>query len=316
MRAGWTLPYIAPSGEIYTLSATVRGDFYNTTKLGELQDSYTPTEDGVHARAIPEISMEWSYPFVRRDGDLRTIVEPIGQVVASPVYGSQNRFPNEDSRAVNFDDTNLFRTDRFDGLDRVEGGERVNYGVKTTFLRNNGMRAGTFFGQSYRFQNSSAFPDGSGLENNSSNYVGSVYMSPHPWFSSRYAFQLSRADFSTTRETVSASVGPPAVRLGATYILVDKRSLSTLTDDVEQIGGTLDLRLNEHWRTQGRYLTSLSSDAGSLLWGGNLVYEDECIVTILDLTRRYVGTAAAPPDTAVFVRLLFRNLGEIAQNVF
>jgi hypothetical protein len=63
-------------------------------------------------------------------------------------------------------------------------------------------------------------------------------------------------------------------------------------------------------------LTSLSSDAGSLLWGGNLVYEDECIVTILDLTRRYVGTAAAPPDTAVFVRLLFRNLGEIAQNVF
>lgn len=316
MRAGWTLPYNAPSGEIYTLSASVRGDFYNTTKLGELQDSYTPTEDGVNARAIPEISLEWRYPFVRRDGDFRTIVEPIAQAVASPVYGSQSRFPNEDSRAVNFDDTNLFRTDRFDGYDRVEGGERVNYGVKTTFLRNNGMRAGTFFGQSYRFQEGTSLPQGSGLENQSSNYVGNVYVTPHPWFSTRYAFQLSRADFSPARETIGASMGPSAAKLGISYVFVDQRSLSTLPTNVDQLGTTFDLRLNEHWRTQARYLTSLSSDGGSLLWGGNVAYEDECIIAVLDLTRRYVGTQAAPPDTAVFLRLVFRNIGEITQSVF
>jgi lipopolysaccharide assembly outer membrane protein LptD (OstA) len=111
-------------------------------------------------------------------------------------------------------------------------------------------------------------------------------------------------------------MGPSAAKLGISYIFVDQRSLSTLPANVEQLGTTFDLRLNEHWRTQARYLTSLSSDGGSLLWGGNVAYEDECIIAVLDLTRRYVGTQAAPPDTAVFLRLVFRNIGEITQTVF
>ena len=92
------------------------------------------------------------------------IVEPIVSVVAAPRIGNQERFPNEDSRAIDLDDTNVFRRNRFTGLDRVEGGQRVSYGVNVDTRRlDNGARFAAFLGQSYRFQRDGNFPGESGL---------------------------------------------------------------------------------------------------------------------------------------------------------
>jgi LPS-assembly protein len=318
LREAWTLPYVAPDGQIYTLTASLREDFYHTSTLGDMQDPFAPSADGAKVRGVPELGMGWRYPFIRRDGDLRTIVEPIVYATAAPVYGNQGAFPNEDSRAVDFDVTNLFRMNRFDGYDRVEGGEHVSYGVNTTFIRNTRGRAAVFLGQSYRLQEGSPFPTGSGLDTQSSNYVGRVLFEPHPWVTSRYSFQLDRASFAPVRETATVSVGPSALRISLNYIFVDARTQPSLTTgNIEQVGGVIDSRLSPHWRVQGRYLTSLSSaDAGALAWGGTLFYEDECLVIGLDMTRRFTGTRDAPPDTAFVLRLVFRNLGEVATNVF
>ena len=38
--------------------------------------------------------------------------------------------PNEDSQDIEFSDDNLFDDNHFSGYDRVEGGARVNYGVR------------------------------------------------------------------------------------------------------------------------------------------------------------------------------------------
>jgi hypothetical protein len=86
---------------------------------------------------------------------------------------------------------------------------------------------------------------------------------------------------------------------------------------VEQLGTSLDGRLSPNWRVQARYLTSLADeDPGSLTWGGTLIYEDECLLTGLDLTRRYIGNRDFPPDTAILLRVVFRNLGEIKTGLF
>jgi LPS-assembly protein len=316
VRGGWTLPYTAPSGEIYTLTASIRGDFYNTSTLGTLPDPSAPAETGIHARGVPEIGLGWRYPFVRRDGDVRTIVEPIAFAAAAPVYGAQSRFPNEDSRAVDFDATNLFRLNRFDGYDRVEGGERVSYGVNTTFIRGNGGQGSIFLGQSYRLQHDNPFPTGTGLDTQSSNYVGRIVFSPHPMVSARFNAQLDRNTWKPARDTASLSLGPQAFRISASYIFVDKRTQANLTNNVEQFGGVLDSRFTENWRAQLRYLTSLTTPTGELTSGASLIYEDECLVVGLDYTRRFTGTPDAPPDTAYIVRVVFRNLGQITTNVF
>lgn len=317
LRGGWSLPWTAPSGEIYTLSTSLRGDLYNTSQIGGTADPFRPTEDGVLARAVPQLDLSWRYPLIRRDGDIRTIVEPIASFVATPNLGGQNRFPNEDSRAVEFDETNLFRVSRFDGLDRIEGGQHFNYGFNSTIRRNNGGHIGLFLGQSYRLQNESAFPGGSGLSNHQSNYVGRITFTPHPWFSSRYSFQVDQNDFSAQRNRAEVSAGPSAFRTALHYIYIDRGGLSNSGQGAEQAGISVTSQTTSRWKTQVRYLTSLADeDSGSLIWGGSLIYEDECLLMGLDLTRRYVGNRDNPPDTAITMRVVFRNLGEIKTGLF
>ncbi len=316
VRGGWSLPWTAPSGEIYTLSTSLRGDLYNTSQIGSAADPSRPTEDGVHSRLIPQVDLNWRYPFIRRDGDIRTIVEPIAQFSAAPTLSNQNRFPNEDSRGVEFDETNLFRASRFDGLDRVEGGQHVDYGLSTTTIRDNGGRAGVFVGQSYRLQNESAFPQHSGLSGHQSNYVGRLMFAPHPWFSTRYSFQMDQSDFSAQRNRATAYFGPRSLNLALSYVFVDRLTQPSLTNSVEQLGAIVNARFTPNWRGQARYLTSLADDSGTLLWGGSLIYEDECLLVGADLTRRYIGNRDNPPDTAIVMRVVFRNLGEIKTGLF
>ena len=232
------------------------------------------------------------------------------------LFRSQNRFPNEDSRGVEFDETNLFRASRFGGLDRVEGGQHFDYGVSTTAIRDNGGRAGVFVGQSYRLQNESAFSQHSGLSGHQSNYVGRLMFSPHPWFATRYSFHMDQNDFSAQRNRASAYFGPRSLNLRLSYVFVDRLTQPSLTNSIEQLGATLNARLTPNWRGQARYLTSLADDSGALLWGGSLIYEDECLLVGADLTRRYVGNRDNPPDTAIVMRVVFRNLGEIKTGLF
>ena len=64
---------------------------------------------------------------------------------------------------------------------------------------------------------------------------------------------------------------------------------------------------------QGRHVRDIgNANQGALLTGVSLIYEDECFILATDVARRNTGTADNPPDTSIIVRLVFRNLGDIA----
>src|SRR5690606_15967902 len=140
----------------------------------------------------------------------------------------------------------------------------------------------------------------SGLADHESSYVGRFFVVPHPWFSARYSFQVDEDSLSAQRNRLSLSAGPAALRVAMSYIYVDRLTQSALSRNIEQLGTTVTSRLSQSWRVQARYLTSLADeDEGWLFWGGSLIYEDECILAGLDLSRRYIGSRDNPPDTAI-----------------
>jgi LPS-assembly protein len=317
MEGGWDLPYIAPSGEIYTLSARILGEGYYVENIDNPADQARATEDGYSARALPQMSLGWRYPFVRQDQDFRTIIEPTASVVVAPNLGDQSRFPNEDSQGVDLDTTNLFRLNRFTGIDRLEGGQRVNYGISTNFTRlSNGAKLNAFIGQSYRLQEQSAFPGGSGLQQQMSNIVGNVYFTPHPWFSTTYNFQLDKDDFTAQRSLAGVGLGPAAFRLSMSYAFFERSTQADLNQDIEQVSTVLQANLTQYWRIQLRDVRSISEDDGQLLGGASLIYEDECILAGIDLSRRRVGSRDDPPDDTILFRVVFRNLGEVKSQVY
>jgi len=299
---------------VVTLATNVVGEYYHADNIGNPNEGFQPTEDGNHGRILPQVSLTVSWPFVRRGADYRIIVETTAQIVAAPFLGDQARFPNEDSRGVDFDDTNLFRTNRFVGLDRLESGQRTSYGVKVDALQPSSLtRVTAFIGQSYRFNRSTDFPDNSGLETHRSNIVGRLSASYSDLLSATYRFQLDGSDFTPRRQEVGVAVGPPPLRLFASYVFVDESTQTNLTSSISQMSLVADVRLTENWRVQARHVRDVgNANPGALLTGIALIYEDECFVIAGDVARRNTGTADNPPDTSIFVRIILKNLGDFS----
>ncbi len=118
-------------GQVFTPFASVRVD------AGSMQiksdpgvSNYIDTGDTNLVRAMPTVGVEYRYPLIGVQSWGTQTVEPIGQVFVRPSESQVGRWPNEDAQSLTFDDSNLFRVDKFSGWDRVEGGGRANYGAQ------------------------------------------------------------------------------------------------------------------------------------------------------------------------------------------
>ncbi|MBV8534763.1 MAG: LPS-assembly protein LptD [Alphaproteobacteria bacterium] len=312
-KPGWHVPYISDSGQVYSLDATVQTDVWHATGINLAPDDpFNPTEDGYTKRFFPQLSLGSRYPFINRGTAYNITLEPIATVDIAPNMGSQARFPNEDSRGVSFDTTNLFSANRFPGYDRVDGGQRVNYGVNTSINRLRGGLVEVFAGQSYSLQHNEAMPPGSGLDQERSSYVARIRVSPHSWLTSRMEGQFD-PNFGTQVVNASVTAGPPnAATVSAGYLYIKAATEpGVLVNDVKQLSTIMDLRLTPHWRFEAFDAYDLGIRRGQLLQDVALVYEDECLILEADVQRIYIGSVNNPNQTIFSFRVVFRNLGEI-----
>ena len=244
-QMGWRRQFIDDYGQIITPSASLRGDiFYTQTRDDALVDF---VRDGTQARLMPTAALDYAYPFVAATKIGSHTLEPIGQLVVRPNESWAGKLPNEDAQSVVFDDTTLFRADKFSGWDRAEGGTRLNVGSRYTFNAEGGGTVSTLFGRSFLLAGDNSFANpsyatlireaqlgrpvplgafGSGLENNASDWVGRLALDSTQGFrlsaQGRFAgddFRLNRADIqaSGTSGPLSASVTWAYRRMAHTY---------------------------------------------------------------------------------------------------
>ena len=173
--------------------------------------NYINTGDTNLVRAMPTVGMEYRYPFISVQSWGTQTIEPIAQVIVRPNETQVGRWPNEDAQSLMFDDSNLFRVDKFSGWDRVEGGGRANYGAQYTAQVNKGGFVNVLFGQSYQLFGQNSFAQGgttntgldSGLDTTRSDYVARVAFQPNSTykFTSRFRFDKDniRAQADRTR---------------------------------------------------------------------------------------------------------------------
>ncbi|MBA4767474.1 MAG: LPS-assembly protein LptD, partial [Porphyrobacter sp.] len=119
--AQWDLKRLTPLGQVVTLTGLVRGDVYNTNNsLATTTLVYRGTE-GWTARGIATAAIDIEWPFVGEAFGGTQVFKPRLQLVASPRIRNL-AVPNEDARAIDLEDSNLFALNRFPGYDRVEDG--------------------------------------------------------------------------------------------------------------------------------------------------------------------------------------------------
>jgi LPS-assembly protein len=312
LGGGWRMPYTSPWGDVITLSATVRGDLYSFNDLDPNSDDPNPpgpTEEGVSARIFPQLSVEWRYPFVRNHDGWQEVVEPIAAITAAPNKSDFGDIPNEDSLDIEFDDTNLFDPNRFAGLDRVDTGQRATYGLRWTFVTDGGGTGSVFVGQSYQFNEDVEFATGSGLENNFSDFVGSVQLTPIEDFDLLYRFRYDTDSLSAQRNEVLASAGPDLLHLDLSYaFLSNEADPNTDFGDRQEVAGKISSQFTDYWSTfiAGRY--DIESDR-VLSYGGGVEYEDECFDIRLAIERDEFQDQEHDPEWKVRFSVGLKNLG-------
>jgi LPS-assembly protein len=312
LNGGWRMPYTSSWGDVTTISATMRADLYQFNDLDPNSDDPNPsgpTEDGFSGRLFPQLSVEWRYPFVRNHEGWQEVVEPIAAITAAPNKSNFGNIPNEDSLDVEFDDTNLFDPDRFAGLDRVDTGQRATYGLRWTFVTNGGGSGSVFVGQSYQFNENVNFALGSGLENNFSDIVGSVQLSPIENFDLLYRFRYDTNSLSPRRNEVLISAGPQMLHLDLDYAFLSNEADPNVEfGDRQEIAGKLSSQFTEYWSgfVGGRY--DIESDR-VLSYGFGVEYEDECFDVRASLEREEFQDQERNPDWKVLFRIGLKNLG-------
>ena len=202
----WRRTFVTDSGQMITPFFGVRGDVAQLALMNEpgVSNFINPGEQEV-GRAMPDVGVEYRYPFVDVESWGTQTIEPIAQLVLRPNETEIGRFPNEDAQSVVFSDSNLFSIDKFSGWDRVEGGGRVNAGVQYTAQVNQAGYFNALFGQSYQLYglNSYSATDltntglESGLDKTLSDYVARVMYQPNQIFSFTARGAIRRGDLYT-----------------------------------------------------------------------------------------------------------------------
>jgi len=277
---------------------TGRADYFSINN----RPAATKTSFG---RALGTVGADFAWPFIRQSGGSSLIIEPLAQIALSPDRKLNMRVPNEDSLTLQFDETNLFSTDRFSGFDLYEGGQRVNVGGRATLNWGANRSASFLLGRSFRREADPAFYLGSGLEGTSSDWVTSVTLAPIRGLS---IFSRSRLDADTLRirrQEAGADVNLWRVSASARY-LYSERDINGLETQSLNLGATLNLTRN--WGVS----VASSQDLETGVWPYSqvsLFYQDECIRLDLMFTHDETFARTIVPSDSIRLRLTLATLG-------
>jgi LPS-assembly protein len=288
-------------------------------------DNFLPGGDTNLVRAMPAIGLEYRYPFIGVQSWGTQTIEPIAQIIVRPNETGIGRLPNEDAQSLIFDDSNLFKLDKFSGWDRVEGGTRANVGIQYTAQVNNAGFFNVLFGQSYQLMGENSFTQGgltntgldSGLDKPRSDYIARFSYQPSRMYTFTSRFRFDEETWEVKRFELESRVNFDRFNFTAIYgQYAAQPELGFLTDR-EGVLGTSSLKLTANWSIFGAIGYDLDSKKVDQTQLG-LTYIDDCIAWALQYTTSYSYSGNPVDKThSIMMTLGLRTLwdGQVSQGV-
>jgi LPS-assembly protein len=308
-EADWRATFTSAAGIRLSPFVNARLDGYSLSDLNGVSGSSKSV-----SRALVNAGADITWPFAKRLKTSTLVLEPIAQLVLSPkvqqirVGTSTSGTPiylNEDSVAFEFDETNLFRPDKFPGYDLYEDGVRANVGGRATVLWDDGRRASLLVGRSFRDTDNGVFSTTSGLTRKASDWIVAADAQPLPGLS---LFTRARLDSdSLTVERAEAGVNI-AMKRGSGYMryLRDRSNPAGLPVENVDLGG--EIFLSQHWGVTA-YGNRDLAQAAWVIRDLGVVYRDECTRIDVIYRREDVVIGRLGKTESVSIRLTLATLG-------
>lgn len=318
--AQWDLRRITGMGQEVTLTALLRGDVYHSDQ-NELTSTVTYQGDrGWQARGVALGAVDVKWPFVGEFLGGTQVFTPRVQVVASPQIRNL-AVPNEDARAIDLEDSNLFALNRFPGYDRVEDGVRFTYGFDWQFNKP-GLKIKTTIGQSYRLTTEpTLLPDGTGISERVSDFVGRTEVRYKDFVKVTHRFRLDKDNLAVRRNEFDLTVGSNRTYFEAGYLRLNR----DIAEDIEDLQDREELRVAgrvafaKYWSAFGSAVINLTdrNEDPTLTSDGfeplrtrlGVAYADDCLELGFTWRRDYVASGDARKGNTFQVHIALKNLG-------
>jgi LPS-assembly protein len=316
----WSQSRLTSWGQELTLTGYARGDIYHSA-----QNDLSPTviyrgNPGWQTRGIAALALDARWPFIGEVFGGTQRVVPRVQLVLAPRIANLD-VPNEDARAIDLEDSNLFALNRFPGYDRFEDSSRVTYGFDYR-LDLPDFSLDATVGQSYRLdERNTVLPNGTGLSDRLSDIVGRTQIRFRDFVQLTHRFRADKDNLAVRRNELEATIGSRKTYFEMGYLRLNRNVTSGVEDlrDVEEIRVGARIAFARYWSVFGSTnidLTGFSDDPTSTLSGFEpvrhrigIAYEDDCLEAGLTWRRDYQTVGDARQGNSFQLRLVFKNLG-------
>jgi len=322
VSANWQRRWISPKGFVVDADALVRSDLYNLSDTENPDEvafggTFGGAESGSEWRNLARITGTVTWPLVKFTKKGSHTIEPILELTVSPRRKTQNDIVNEDSRAFELNDLNLFSPERASGFDLWEDGSRLTYGVRWKYDQGD-LQTDVLLGQTWRIASTPVvMQDGVGLEGDFSDIVGRTTVSYKGWIDLEHRYRLDEKSFSFLRNEVDIVFGDETKNLRIGYFKLD-RGLSFLNrEDREEIRTSGFYKFTDNWKLFGTFSRRLAGavkddiaeEEGNVEYSVGVAYQNECIEVGVTLKETFTHDRDIEPGTSILFRLKLTNLG-------
>ena len=319
-KAQWDLRRVTPLGQVVKLTALARGDVYHSSDNALTQTAIYRGLPGWQARGIGLAAVDVQWPFAGPAFGGTQIFTPRVQLVATPPIRNL-AVPNEDARAIDLEDSNLFSLNRFPGYDRVEDGVRVTYGLDWELTRP-GLRVKSTLGQSYRLdKDKDILVDGTGLSERVSDFVGRTEIRFRDFVTLAHRYRLDKDNLAIRRNEFDATVGTRSTYVEVGYLRLNRDIAQGIEDlqDREEVRVATRVAFANYWSIFGAGVINLTdrNEDPTFVSDGfqpirtrlGIAYQDDCLELGFTWRRDYVDQGDAQRGDTFQLYFSLRNLG-------
>ncbi|WP_184078814.1 LPS-assembly protein LptD [Sphingobium subterraneum] len=320
VSAEWNLRRLTGLGQEITFTGFARGDVYHSSDNLLTAVADYRGQSGWQSRGIVAAAADARWPFIGSFlGGVQRIT-PRVQIVAAPRLANLS-VPNEDSRSVDLEDSNLFALNRFAGYDRFEDSSRITFGVEYA-LDLNDFTLESVVGQSYRInRRATILPDGTGLSDRVSDIVGRTTVRYRDFVKVTHRYRLDKDSLAIRRNEIDAAVGSHQTYATIGYLRFNRNVTGRLEDlsDREEVRLGARVKIARYWSVFGSTIIDLTGKREDPLTTADgfdpvrhragIAYQNDCLDLSLTWRRDFQFVGDARPTNTFQLRLAFRNLG-------
>ena len=296
-----SLNYAAP-GYFVRPGLALDGTWY---RLRDAAPGVNATPD----RVLPIASFDTGMQFERESGShgqRRITLEPRLMYLYVP-YRNQADLPVFDTAEPDLNWIELFRTNRYTGIDRVSDANQLSAGVTTQlYSSQSGTRfLSTTLGQTFYFTSPRVtLPDEAPIEHHTSDLIAQVELQAFRNWNTSLGVQWDPKEDQASRAEAHVRYQPaPQSVINAGYRFQ--------RDRMEQVDLSAAWPVVDHWRVYGRWLYSLRDDQSIERFAG---FEyDSCCWRVRAVARDYVSRRSGDRDRSIYLQLELKGLSSVGQ---